>query len=207
MSKSIDRPTASLTRKAMQGEVDFVSDTLFVGRLPRPATRELVETSFSRFGTVRSVTWPTCIDRNTGLRRPKGFAYVAFEDPSTVEKVLKAHETCGVCLDNFPRRRLAVERKMNHGAPSVVKATAHIVRQPEPVASVATTALRAVAPVFSPVATPATDFAALYTAEKARSAALERTVAELQARIAALETKATPALDIVDTDLAKLLSF
>jgi len=54
-----------------------MSNRLFVGNLPYDATEDELRQHFSQAGSVSSVFIP--LDRETG--RPRGFAFVEFEDP------------------------------------------------------------------------------------------------------------------------------
>jgi RNA recognition motif-containing protein len=73
-------------RRGVPGQGVFVGKKLYVGNLPFSATEEELRGVFEKHGGVSSVNVIT--DRETG--RPRGFAFVEFEDESAAERAREA---------------------------------------------------------------------------------------------------------------------
>lgn len=76
---------------------------VFVGNLPFSTTSNELETLFSQVGGIREVFLP--MDRMTG--RPRGFAFVEFEDPDAVAQAIEKFD--GHDLNGRPIRVNAAE--------------------------------------------------------------------------------------------------
>jgi RNA recognition motif-containing protein len=63
-----------------------VQTRLYIGNLPFSATEDELRELFGRHGAVKSVN--VVSDRETG--RPRGFAFVEFEDASSAEAAMRA---------------------------------------------------------------------------------------------------------------------
>lgn len=63
---------------------------VFVGGLSRATTDQTMREFFSQFGAIREAQVMTRKDIATGMIVPRGFGFVIFEDPTTVESVVGA---------------------------------------------------------------------------------------------------------------------
>ncbi|KAK8730352.1 hypothetical protein OTU49_007970, partial [Cherax quadricarinatus] len=83
----------------------FPSSKMFIGGLSWQTTAEGLREYFSKFGDINEVM----VMKDPTTRRSRGFGFVTFSDPSSVDKVLTlaAHELDGKKIDPkvaFPRR-------------------------------------------------------------------------------------------------------
>jgi len=92
---------------AMQGTEDVPNDPgkMFIGGLSWQTTPEGLKEYFSKFGDIAEVM----VMKDPTTRRSRGFGFVTFSDPNSVDKVLAAgsHELDGKKIDPkvaFPRR-------------------------------------------------------------------------------------------------------
>jgi RNA recognition motif-containing protein len=83
-----------------------VQTRLYVGNLPFTVTEEELRELFGRHGAVQSVNVVT--DRETG--RPRGFAFVQFEDPTGAEAAMRALDG-----SNMGGRTIRVNEAMERG--------------------------------------------------------------------------------------------
>jgi len=93
--------------QAMQGTEDVPNDPgkMFIGGLSWQTTPEGLKEYFSKFGDIAEVM----VMKDPTTRRSRGFGFVTFSDPNSVDKVLAAgsHELDGKKIDPkvaFPRR-------------------------------------------------------------------------------------------------------
>eukprot|EP01060_Flectonema_neradi_P031076 TRINITY_DN462_c2_g1_i3.p1 TRINITY_DN462_c2_g1~~TRINITY_DN462_c2_g1_i3.p1 ORF type:complete len:215 (+),score=52.53 TRINITY_DN462_c2_g1_i3:102-746(+) len=87
------------------GEEEFAGDdnaSVYVGQVDYAATPQELYSHFAECGTVKRVT--ILCDKWTN--HPKGFAYLEFEDPASVEKAVTLHDTtfCGRKIKVHPKR-------------------------------------------------------------------------------------------------------
>ncbi|KAI8362762.1 hypothetical protein BD560DRAFT_404024 [Blakeslea trispora] len=104
-SQAIDVPVEGSTgepnkkRQKNKREADQNRYIIFVGNLPYTTTKEELEKHFESAGTIKSVRLLT--DKATG--KPKGFAFMEFENSKDLNKALAFHHTF------FKKRQINVE--------------------------------------------------------------------------------------------------
>jgi len=90
----------------------YIKAMIFLGSIPTKATRDEIEAMFSQYGHIKKIVWPQTIDKVTGVRRHKGFAYVIFFAHADMQKCLEAAKTNGGQLE-MHGEMMAVQPKLS----------------------------------------------------------------------------------------------
>ncbi|ORZ23027.1 hypothetical protein BCR42DRAFT_403814 [Absidia repens] len=111
-SSTEDGPTKKKTRRGKKKPVDGVRYIVFVGNLSYATTKEDLEKHFASAGGIVSARLLT--DKVT--KKPKGFAFIEFEDSRNLNKALAFHHT------SLNKRQINVELTAGGGGKSTTRA-------------------------------------------------------------------------------------
>ena len=73
---------------AVASQISNNAGKVFIGGLAPATTSESLKGFFQAYGAVTDASVMTAIDRFTGVKRSRGFGFVIFEDPSSVDSVI-----------------------------------------------------------------------------------------------------------------------